>query len=75
MHGPGQPSVLARGGISGARLRHARAAEAGRRAAALAMGRSDHAAGRAGPGLRGIRPDPERAALWYRRAEAPDTAR
>jgi len=61
--------MLARGDISGARLLYARAAAAGSSAAARAMGRSFEAEVLNRLGVRGIRPDPEQARHWYRRAE------
>ncbi|MGK7863856.1 hypothetical protein [Falsiroseomonas sp. E2-1-a4] len=67
--------MLARGDISAARLLYARAASAGSAAAATAMGRSFDAAVLDGLGVRGIRPDPEQAAHWYRRARELGTAR
>ncbi|MBR0647835.1 hypothetical protein, partial [Plastoroseomonas hellenica] len=60
--------MLARGDISAARLLYGRAAAAGSVAALTAMGRSYDPAVLGALGVRGIRPDPEQAALWYRRA-------
>ncbi|NKE44959.1 hypothetical protein HB662_09225 [Roseomonas frigidaquae] len=60
--------MLARGDISAARLLYTRAASAGSAAAATAMGRSFDPAVLGELGARGIRPDPEQAAYWYRRA-------
>ncbi|HEY4250107.1 MAG TPA: hypothetical protein VGM87_02850 [Roseomonas sp.] len=61
-------AMLARGDISAARLLFGRAAAAGSAAALTAMGRSYDPAVLGALGVRGIRPDPEQAALWYRRA-------
>ncbi|MGG5809649.1 hypothetical protein [Falsiroseomonas sp. CW058] len=60
--------MLARGDVSGARLMFRRAAEGGSGEAARALARSYDPAVLAGLGVRGIRPDPAEAALWYRRA-------
>lgn len=60
--------MLARGDISAARLLFGRAAAGGSVAALIAMGRSYDPAVLGALGVRGIRPDPEQAALWYRRA-------
>jgi hypothetical protein len=63
-------ALLALGDVSGARRFYERAAEAGSAAGALAVGRTHDPAVLAGLGMRDIRPDPEAAADWYRRAEA-----
>ena len=63
-------ALLALGDVSGARRFYERAAEAGSAAGARAAGRTHDPAVLAGLGVRGIRPDPEAAAAWYRRAEA-----
>jgi hypothetical protein len=63
-------ALLALGDVSGARRFYERAAEAGSAAGARAAGRTHDPAVLAGLGVRGIRPDPEAAAEWYRRAEA-----
>jgi hypothetical protein len=60
--------MLARGDISAARLFYGRAAASGSAVAFTAMGRSHDPAVLEALGVRGIRPDPERAAFWYRRA-------
>jgi hypothetical protein len=60
---------MANGDISAARLLFRRAAAAGSVAALTALGRSYDPAVLGGLGVRGIRPDPEEAARWYRRAE------
>jgi hypothetical protein len=62
--------MLAIGDISAARLLYERAAAAGSGAAALALGRTHDPAVMAQLGARGLRPDPEAAAGWYRRALA-----
>lgn len=62
--------MLAIGDISAARLLYERAAAAGSGAAALALGRTYDPAAMAQLGARGLRPDPETAAAWYRRAQA-----
>jgi hypothetical protein len=67
--------MLEQGDISGARLLYARAASAGSAAAATAMARSYDAAVLAGLGARGIRPDADQAAAWYRRAAELESAR
>jgi hypothetical protein len=67
--------MLQQGDISGARLLFARAASAGSAAAATAMARSFDASVLAGLGARGIRPDAEQAAAWYRRAAELESAR
>lgn len=63
-------ALLALGDVSGARRFYERAAEAGSAAGARATGRTHDPAVLASLGVRGIRPDPEAAAAWYRRAEA-----
>jgi TPR repeat protein len=63
-------ALLAIGDISGARRFYERAAEAGSAEAAMAAGRTHDPAALASLGVRGMRPDPEAAAAWYRRAEA-----
>lgn len=68
-------ALLAIGDISGARRFYERAAEAGSPEAAIAAGRTHDPAVLATLGARGIRPDPEAAATWYRRAEALRAAR
>jgi TPR repeat protein len=62
-------ALLALGDVSGARRFYERAAEAGSAAGARAAGRTHDPAVLAGLGARGIRPDPEAAAEWYRRAD------
>ncbi|MDI3307911.1 MAG: hypothetical protein QJR07_12490 [Acetobacteraceae bacterium] len=68
-------ALLAIGDISGARRFYERAAEAGSPEAAFAMGRTHDPSELAAMGARGIQPDPEAAAAWYRRAEALRAAR
>jgi TPR repeat protein len=63
-------AMLAIGDVSAARLLYERAADAGSGPAATAMGRSYDPAALAMLGVRGLRPDPEAAAFWYRRAMA-----
>lgn len=63
-------ALLALGDISGARRFYERAAEAGSAEAAMAAGRTHDPAALAAMGASGIRPDPDAAAAWYRRAEA-----
>lgn len=63
-------ALLALGDVSGARRFYERAAEAGSAAGARALGRTHDPAVLAELGVRGIRPDPEAAADWYRRAES-----
>ncbi|MFC7541617.1 hypothetical protein ACFQU2_22110 [Siccirubricoccus deserti] len=63
-------ALLATGDVSGARRFYERAAEAGSAEAARAAGRTHDPAALAALGARGIRPDPQAAAAWYRRAEA-----
>jgi TPR repeat protein len=58
------------GDVSGARRFYERAAEAGSAAAAFALGRTFDPAVLTAAGALGIRPDPDAAAAWYRRAEA-----
>ncbi|MGG5820781.1 hypothetical protein [Falsiroseomonas sp. HW251] len=60
--------MLALGDVSAARLLYARAAAEGSGAAALALGRTHDPAELARLGVRGLRPDPEEAARWYRQA-------
>ncbi|CAH2604447.1 SEL1-like repeat protein [Rhodovastum atsumiense] len=60
--------MLAIGDISAARLLYERAALGGSGAAATAAGRTHDPDVLAGLGTRGIRPDPEAAMTWYRRA-------
>ncbi|MBU8540429.1 hypothetical protein [Falsiroseomonas tokyonensis] len=60
--------MMARGDISAARLLFARAAASGSAAAATAMGRSFDPEVLRQLSVRGIRPDAEQAAQWYRRA-------
>jgi hypothetical protein len=63
-------ALLATGDVSGARRFYERAAEAGSAEAARAAGRTHDPAALAALGTRGIRPDPQAAAAWYRRADA-----
>ena len=63
-------ALLALGDVSAARRFFERAAEAGSAAGARAAGRTHDPAVLAALGVRGIRPDPEAAAAWYRRADA-----
>ncbi|TDH62740.1 hypothetical protein E2C06_10070 [Dankookia rubra] len=63
-------TLLALGDVSGARRFYERAAEAGSAAGARAAGRTHDPALLAELGVRGIRPDPEAAAAWYRRGAA-----
>jgi TPR repeat protein len=61
-------AMLARGDVSAARLLYGRAADAGSAEAATALGRTFDAAVLTAIGARGIRPDPDQATHWYRRA-------
>jgi hypothetical protein len=62
--------LLALGDVSGARRFYERAAESGSAEAAEAAARTYDPAAFAALGVLGIRPDPEAAAIWYRRAAA-----
>jgi type II secretory pathway predicted ATPase ExeA len=67
-------AMLAVGDISAARLLYERAAEAGNAKAATAVGKTYDPAFLRQIAARGVAPQPERAAEWYRRAlEAGDT--
>ncbi|MBV1797909.1 SEL1-like repeat protein [Siccirubricoccus sp. G192] len=62
--------LLVLGDVSGARRFYERAAESGSAEAAEALARTYDPAALATLGARGIQPDPEAAAAWYRRAAA-----
>jgi TPR repeat protein len=62
--------MLAAGDISGARLFYRRAAEGGSAVAARALGKTFDPAFLSATGAVGIRPDPDAALTWYRRAAA-----
>ncbi|MDO9707677.1 hypothetical protein [Paracraurococcus lichenis] len=62
-------ALLALGDVSGARRFFERAADAGSAEGARAAGGTYDPAALATLGVRGIRPDPEAAAAWYRRAD------
>jgi hypothetical protein len=63
-------AMLALGDISAARLLYERAARAGSGEAAADVGRTHDPAVLAQLGARGMQPDPDMAATWYRRAIA-----
>ncbi|MBY6265343.1 hypothetical protein EI613_25985 [Azospirillum sp. 412522] len=62
--------LFAQGDLAGARLYYEMAAEAGNAKAALALGRTHDPLVHERLHVRGLPPDPEQAASWYRRAIA-----
>lgn len=62
--------LFAQGDLAGARLYYEMVAETGNAAAALALGRTHDPLIHERLRVRGLPPDPEQAAVWYRRATA-----
>lgn len=66
--------LFAQGDLAGARLYYERAAAAGNAKAAFALGRTHDPLVHEMLRVRGLSPDPEQAAAWYRRAIANGSA-